>query len=104
VNGGGDAEALESSGQAADEEFSPAPPPGTVAFCETEETTWIEIQMIGEDDKPVPGLKYQVELPDGSIEEGTLDAEGMAGFEGLEPGRCKISFPDLDREAWEPLE
>ncbi len=63
--------------------------------------TWIELQLVGEDGKPVPDEPYRVTLPDGSIEEGTLDDEGKARVDGFEKGNCKITFPNLDQEAWE---
>jgi type VI secretion system secreted protein VgrG len=51
---------------------------------------------------PVPGLKYRVTLPDDTVAAGTLDDKGFARIEGIPAGRCKITFPDLDKEAWEP--
>ena len=43
----------------------------------------------------------EIELPDGSVASGSLDPKGFARIEGIEPGQCKISFPDLDKDAWE---
>ena len=31
----------------------------------------------------------------------TLDEKGLARVEGIDKGMCKVSFPDLDKEAWE---
>lgn len=64
-------------------------------------TSWIEIELVGEDEKPIPGENYRITLPDNSVDEGTLDEKGFARVEGFEPGACKITFPDLDQEAWE---
>ena len=64
-------------------------------------TTWIEIELVGEDDKPIPGEPYEIELPDGSVASGTLDGDGFARVDCFEPGECKICFPNLDEEAWE---
>ncbi len=69
---------------------------------EAEERTWIEIELIDEDDKPVPGERYQIEVSDGRVIRGTLDNNGFARVEGLVPGSCKVTFPKLDKEAWEP--
>jgi hypothetical protein len=63
--------------------------------------TWIEIQLAGEDGKPIPDEPFRVTLPDGSIEEGVLDGDGLARIEGFESGNCKVTFPNLDQEAWE---
>lgn len=64
------------------------------------ERTWIEIVLIGEDDKPIPGEAYRVELPDGSVREGSLDDKGFARCDGIDPGTCQVTFPRLDEEAW----
>jgi type VI secretion system secreted protein VgrG len=50
--------------------------------------------------KPVPGEQYSIELPDGSTTEGTLDSQGRARVDGLDPGNCKISFPNIDKKSW----
>jgi len=42
-----------------------------------------------------------VELPDGSVAEGTLDAKGFARLDGIPKGSCKVTFPNFDKEAWE---
>ena len=70
---------------------------------EAEEKTWIEIEMVDEEDKPVPSKKYKVTLPDDTVAEGTLDGNGFARIEGVEPGTCKVTFPKLDGEAWEKI-
>ena len=64
---------------------------------------WIAIQLIGEDGSPVAGETYRITLPDGSYSDGTLDAQGGAQVKGFSPGVCKISFPNLDSEAWEEV-
>lgn len=69
---------------------------------EETETTWIEIELIGEDDSPIPGEPYELTLPDGSVASGTLDEKGFARIEGFEPGTCQVCFPRLDKDAWEP--
>jgi type VI secretion system secreted protein VgrG len=51
----------------------------------------------------VPGEEYQVTLPDGStVASGTLDEKGKARVEGIDPGSCKVTFPNLDKDAWKP--
>jgi hypothetical protein len=68
-----------------------------------EKTSWIEIEMLDEDDRPVPGEAYRIKLPDDTTTDGTLDEKGFARAEGIEPGTCQITFPKLDQEAWEKL-
>jgi type VI secretion system secreted protein VgrG len=66
--------------------------------------SWIEIELVDEDNKPVPGEKYKVTLPDGkTVAQGTLDQNGYARVNGVDPGTCKITFPDLDKDAWEKI-
>ena|SRR5437867_65437 len=62
--------------------------------------SWIEIELVDEDDKPVPGEKYKITLPDETVAQGTLDEKGFARVDGIEPVTCKITFPDLDKDAW----
>ena len=68
-----------------------------------EKTSWIEIEMVGEDDEPIPGQAYRITLPDDSVAEDTLDEKGFARVEGFEKGTCKVSFQELDKEAWEKI-
>jgi type VI secretion system secreted protein VgrG len=69
-----------------------------------EKNSWIEIEMVDQDDKPVTGLTYRITLPDGeTVAEGTLDDKGLARVDGMEPGNCKVTFPTLDQDAWEEL-
>jgi type VI secretion system secreted protein VgrG len=64
---------------------------------------WIEIKLVDEDGKPVPGEPYQITLPDGStIADGTLDEKGFARVDNIDPGTCKVTFPNLDEDAWKP--
>jgi uncharacterized protein (DUF2345 family) len=66
--------------------------------------SWIEIRMVDEAKKPVAGQPYRVTLPDGeTVAEGTLDEKGLARVEGIEQGNCKVTFPMLDKDAWEKL-
>jgi len=69
----------------------------------TEKTSWIEIEMVDEEDEPVPGEKYKITLPDDSVAQGTLDDKGFARIEGIDQGTCKITFPELDKDAWEKI-
>ena len=63
--------------------------------------SWIEIKLIDEDGNPVAGERYRVTLPDGStLAEGTLDEKGFARVDNIDPGNCKVTFPELDGEVW----
>jgi len=72
------------------------PPPEPVT-----ELTWIEIILVDADDNPVAGEKYRIFPPKGRPREGITGPDGRAREEGLVPGECQITFPDLDREEWD---
>ena len=63
---------------------------------------WIEIELLDEEGKPAAGERYRVTVPDGTNQEGTLDEKGFARVDGIDPGTCKVTFPELDKEAWQP--
>ncbi|HBI23675.1 MAG: hypothetical protein A2Y48_01665 [Nitrospirae bacterium RIFCSPLOW2_12_42_9] len=63
-------------------------------------TTWIEIKLIDPEGNPINGVKYRIELPNGSVKEGTLNSSGKAYIDGIDPGTCKVSFPNIDTAEW----
>jgi type VI secretion system secreted protein VgrG len=64
---------------------------------------WIEIKLLDEDQNPVPGEQYRITLPDGeTVAEGTLDDKGSARVDGIDPGTCQVSFPNLDKDGVNP--
>lgn len=68
------------------------------------ETTWVAIQLVDEEGDPVPGERYELKLPDGSVQRGDLNFRGRARVDDIEePGACEISFPDLDKDVWERI-
>jgi hypothetical protein len=67
-----------------------------------EKKSWIEIYLHDSDGKPAAGEKYRIKLPDGSMEEGRLDAFGHAEYYGINPGTCELWFPDRDAMEWRP--
>ena len=66
--------------------------------------TWIAIELIGEDDQPIPGVAFTVTLPGGTVKEGKLDDKGSVAFMEVPPGTCTVAFPELDQEAWTAVE
>jgi hypothetical protein len=75
--------------------------PKKVERPKTREKTWVEFFLVDREGNPVPGVRYRVKLPDGTTKEGVLDTYGQANFYQIDPGNCKISFPDLDKDAVE---
>lgn len=67
-----------------------------------EKKDWIEIILVDMDGKPVPNVRYKITPPGGDPpQEGRLNEHGQAGYYKIEAGDCKITFPDLDKDAWE---
>ena len=67
-----------------------------------EEEHFIEIELLDDSGKPVTNEMYVIELPDGSQRTGRTDGDGRARITGIDPGTAKVSFPDLDKKAYEP--
>ena len=61
------------------------------------------VELIGEDDGPIPSEAYRIELPDGTVRTGRLDSQGRARVHGIDPGNCVVTFPELDEAAWVPV-
>ncbi len=82
---------------------STMPPAATTTTPEKakEKKDWIEIILVDLDGKPVPNVRYRITPPNGAPVEGRLNEHGQAGLYQIEPGNCKITFPDLDQEAWD---
>lgn len=58
--------------------------------------TWIAVQLVDENNKPVPLAKFRIRFPDGKEEEHQLDDKGYKYFGNLDPGECEIGFPELE--------
>lgn len=63
---------------------------------------WIEILLVDEMGKGIPGQRYLIVTPDGQQRRGFTDSLGSARITRIAAGNCKVSFPDLDARAWEP--
>ncbi len=83
----------------------PAPPPRFGAKTERRrKKTWVEFAVIDAEGNPVSGLPFLVMLPDGSLQEGTLDKTGKVRFGQIDPDNSVFSLPSLDREGWERVD
>ena len=74
--------------------------PGSQARKTDTKLTWIQVVMVDEDDVPMPGIRYRMRITDGSTREGTLDSAGSVRVNGIDPGTCEVTFPDLDAREW----
>jgi type VI secretion system secreted protein VgrG len=74
---------------------------GSSAEDNEKKKTWIEIKLVDQDGNPVPGEEYIVKLPDGqTVATGTLDENGFARVDNIDPGNCEVIFPNLDARIW----
>lgn len=90
------AETLDRSGKAADEQFSTDPTGEVMLPCGLRrKTTWIEIQLLDAAGAPVANRAFQLKLPSGEVRSGTTDSDGLAGFDGIDPGSCELTFDEF---------
>jgi hypothetical protein len=87
------------------EATEPVPPPPSAPPADRPATdlSWIEIELVDDQENPVGGIRYRAVLPDGSVRQGSLDSRGRARLEEINPGECEISFPEVDGREWEPV-
>lgn len=61
------------------------------------DSSFIAVNLRDQDDEPVIGRRWIIDLPDGSRHEGETDAEGWARVQGFrEDGMAKVVFPGFD--------
>jgi hypothetical protein len=77
----------------------PIPPPPLELLPEP---SFVAIELVDDNGKPMAGTRYCIVLPDGGKREGCLNSNGYARVDGIDPGSCKITFPDLDKNSWRP--
>jgi len=74
-------------------------PPGPP---EEEELTWIQIEVVDEDDAPVSGVAIRLTTSDHSVQNASTSREGVVYAHGLKPGNVTVEFPGVDAADWEP--
>jgi hypothetical protein len=98
---------LDSASNDANQNMSPTPAGSPCQSCgsspsevnsntSTENKAWIAIQLVDQENHPVSGAPYRIQLPDGSVIEDNLDERGSATIRGIDEGSCQVSFPDVD--------
>jgi uncharacterized Zn-binding protein involved in type VI secretion len=65
-------------------------------------TDWIEVEVVDTDGKPLPYQKVRITDSTGSMRTLYSGVDGLVRVEGIAPGTCKITMPDLDESAWKP--
>ncbi len=66
----------------------------------SDKKTWVEIELIDHDCRPLRGVRVEVTLPDGKVTPGTLSEEGVFRVNNIDIGSSKVTFPDLDGREW----
>ena len=61
---------------------------------------YVEIELLDDDGVPQAYAAYRITTPDGEVREGRLDRDGCARIDGIDPGNCEITFPELDAGEW----
>jgi hypothetical protein len=59
--------------------------------------TYVEIVLVDEAGAPVADEAYELELPDGRVCTGQLDADGLARVDSVPVGACVVRFPNCHR-------
>ncbi len=54
-----------------------------------------------EQGKPVQGIEYSLELPDGRVINGQSNDQGIIEYSGFKPGICRLTLKRLDGTEWE---
>lgn len=67
-----------------------------------EKRGWIEVCLLDMSGKPVCGEEVEVVDPEDAAHYTSTNDKGVARVEGIAEGSCKVTFPRLDGEAWEP--
>ena len=65
--------------------------------------SWVEVLLRDQDNKPLVGEEIAIELQDGSIVNCVTNPRGKIRIEGIDPGSCKVRFPNLDESSWSLL-
>ncbi len=63
----------------------------------TKTDTFIAIELVDTDKKPVPGEAFTAKPQGMTPVTGNLDANGKVRIEGINPGPVEITFPNIDR-------
>jgi|GEM_PF-472741 len=66
--------------------------------------SFVEIELFDQKNRPVAHQRFRVVPPGNNVRpvEGFLDEKGFARVSGIDPGVCRITFPDLDASSWKP--
>jgi hypothetical protein len=81
---------MTTAGTSADANFRADEPTATMIPCKSKD--WIDFCLVDGDGRPIPGIRYRLDSSDGGSAEGVTDENGCAGADGLDPGKCRITW------------
>jgi protocatechuate 3,4-dioxygenase beta subunit len=78
-----------------------APPPrvGPPEEIAAEKKAWLDVVLTDDDGRPLAGRKVKIELPDGTLVDDQLDADGRLRRDDLQPGTAKLHLDEEDAAA-----
>jgi phage protein D len=79
---------------------APPPPERAPAPKPEEPLSWISLELVDDQGKPIPYVKYELITSDGEILNGNVAADGKVRITGIKKGTCKVRFPDLPDDSW----
>lgn len=82
----------------------PEPAPSEPEVVEPPRPTWILIQLVDCDDKPIANRPFRLRLADGTIRQGMVGANGEIRFDDVTAGLCTLVLPTNDEKEWEPAQ
>ncbi len=80
--------AYQEFGEVTEDEVEPVEPEPT-------EHDWIEIELVDEDDVPLPGVVFTLTMTDGSVRSGITNDRGRYFVPRTDPGQCKLKWTRL---------
>lgn len=78
---------------------APAPPPA-VLVADPSKPGWIGIELKTRAGAAAAGEAFEIEEAGGKVIAGKLDPNGKVRVEGVDPGTCKVRFPERDAREW----
>ena len=70
--------------------------PDSTQDVATDNKSWVGLTLVDQTGTPVPNRRYRIIKPDGTTVDGTLDSNGAAMLQGLDPGNCQIWCPYVE--------
>lgn len=94
---------LEAADQAAQQQSAEQEAGGGAAGCPAPPAHAVEVQVVGEDDRPLPETAVELRKSEQEVVRGRTDTGGVARFDGMEERAYRLGLYELDQDAWEVL-